>query len=147
MNLSKQYFLKLIGVLFFILLLSNVGFSQTKAQPRKKSIPRPAAQNGSFLYNLHCESCHLKDGSGVPNLINNNLVKGDRKPLIDKLLQDVSSQQEEGLEIPIQMPAFDYLKDNEIAAILNYIRHSFGNRGSIITPFDVTKQRSIKNKK
>ena len=41
------------------------------------------------------------------------------------------------------MPAFGWeLKDDQIAAVLTYIRNSWGNAAAAVSPDDVGKQRS-----
>ena len=41
------------------------------------------------------------------------------------------------------MTPFEHLlKDDEIAAVLTYVRNSFGNKASAITPDDVKKVRA-----
>ena len=39
------------------------------------------------------------------------------------------------------MPRHDFLKDEDIATILTYIRNSFGNQGDAVTPEEVKAQR------
>jgi mono/diheme cytochrome c family protein len=41
-----------------------------------------------------------------------------------------------------QMPAYaEILNDSQIAAVSNYVRGSWGNRASIVTPQQVAEQR------
>ena len=51
----------------------------------------------------------------------------------------------DGKTYPGQVPMTPYgglLKDDEIAAVLTYVRNSFGNQASPITPAQVTKVRA-----
>lgn len=90
------------------------------------------AEAGAVLYNKYCGACHMAngkgDGSRFPPIAGSDWVKGDQKRLIDVVLN--------GLQGPIEvngkpydgtMPAVDYLKDEEIAQILTYVRKEFGD--------------------
>src|SRR5690606_13432139 len=92
---------------------------------------------GAQLYNLYCAACHLRDGKGdggrFPSLAGTDWVTGDKRRLIDVVLN--------GLEGPIVvneqpfngiMPPHSFLKDTEVASVLTYIRKSFGNDASTI---------------
>jgi mono/diheme cytochrome c family protein len=69
-------------------------------------------------------------------------VNGDKRKLIDVVLN--------GLNIPITvkgnpynnlMPAHNFLRDDDIAQVLNYIRQNFTNHGTPISAMDVKKAR------
>ena len=50
-------------------------------------------------------------------------------------------------QVPM-MPFKDLLSDEEIAAVLTYVRNAFGNKASVITPKKVNEVReATKNKK
>ena len=45
---------------------------------------------------------------------------------------------------PYGMPPFAYLLSNEqVAAVVTYMRQSWGNRGTAVSPVDVAKYRSV----
>ncbi|MBP6410470.1 MAG: cytochrome c [Pseudarcicella sp.] len=155
--LFNQLTFRLITVLFLFICTQNFSCAQNKTTTKteikkRKSIPRPAAKDGAKLYTQHCENCHQKDGSGVQNmnppLVKTSYVQGDSKQLITILLKGLSTGVViDGEEYNNPMPSFSYLKDDEIAAILNFIRHSWGNTGAIITPGEVTHHRKLIIKK
>jgi aldose sugar dehydrogenase len=100
--------------------------------------PRAVAQSvagtdslGASAYLTYCGSCHKSDGSGVagsfPALVNSTVLYGQRDQLIAKVLFGSTSKDTEQ-----QMPAFAFLKDKEIAGILNYIRKNFANNHELI---------------
>lgn len=105
------------------------------AQSLNESIKR-----GKEAYALYCQSCHMEDGKGTPD-INPPLAKADylRKPsktLINVILKGQSGEVVvNGKKYNALMPAQDYLDDQQIADILNYVRNSWGNKISgAITP-------------
>ncbi|MDR2636189.1 MAG: cytochrome c [Campylobacteraceae bacterium] len=79
-------------------------------------------QGGGEIYEINCQGCHMADGKGdkgagvYPALANN--VK----------LSSVSTTMEIVTNGLNGMPSFrEYLTDEEILEVVNYIRVSFGN--------------------
>lgn len=135
------------------LLLSLGASAQHKAA--KKSTKKPAGglaaaiANGKVVYSKVCITCHMADGGGVPNmnppLIGTKYVLGDKTQLINIVLKGFKDE----IEINDQtfsntMPAQDYLKDQEIADVLTYIRNNFGNKASQVKVAEVKAQRAKK---
>jgi nitrite reductase (NO-forming) len=95
---------------------------------------------GKEVYTLFCQSCHMEDGKGTPD-INPPVAKADyiKKPaktLIGVILNGQSGEVvENGKKFNIPMPAQNYLSDIQIADVLNYVRNSWGNKiPGTITP-------------
>ena len=111
---------------------------------------QPAKQSGSELYKQYCLTCHQVNGSGVPKmnppLIKTSYVTGDKKKLIKWVLQgSVENVPIDGEYYTNNMPAQNYLTDQQIADVLTFIRSNFGNKASAITPAEVkTVRASIK---
>jgi mono/diheme cytochrome c family protein len=104
---------------------------------------------GKVVYNNTCATCHMADGLGVqrmnPPLNQTTYVLGDKTRLISIVLNGFSEDVEiNGERYSNTMPAHDFLKDDEIANVLTYIRNSFGNKASVITVADVKKVRAAK---
>jgi len=102
---------------------------------------------GSRLYGDSCGSCHGADGAGVPGdsppMQNDPLVTGNPVTLIRVMTQGtakITSQQEKSLYTNT-MPADYHLSDDQIAALLTYMRHDFGGNASPITADQVTQVR------
>lgn len=106
-------------------------------------------QRGKKVYDLYCLACHQADGGGVPRmnppLSKTTYVLGDKKVLIGIVLK--------GLDEPIEingdtytniMAPHDFLKDQEIADVLTYVRNSFGNKASLVTAAEVKALRATK---
>jgi mono/diheme cytochrome c family protein len=101
------------------------------AVPALASAATPQSQ---FLDN--CSACHQATGKGVkgafPALAGSPLVQGDPKIVITTVLNGRAG-----------MPAFkDDLTDADLAAILTYVRGSWGNKASAIKPAEVVAARN-----
>ena len=101
---------------------------------------------GAKIYQQYCSTCHQMNGKGAsgrfPPLINTDWVTGDTERLIKVMLNGM----EGSLRIEDEvyngaMPQHSFLKDEEIAQVLTYIRSSFGNEASEITEKQVQKIR------
>ena len=104
----------------------------------------------------YCTTCHQADGkglvaSGFPPLTGTNWVSGNEDRLIKIALKGVMGPIEVvGKNYPGQVPMTPFgglLKDNEIAAVLTYVRNSFGNNASPITPDKVKQVRAVTERK
>lgn len=115
-----------------------------------QQVRQTSKQRGDALYKQYCLSCHQANGSGVPKmnppLIKTSYVTGDKKKLIKWVLQgSVEHADIDGESYSNNMPAQNYLTDQQIADVLTYIRASFGNKASAVLPAEVkTVRASIK---
>ncbi len=93
-------------------------------------------------------ACHQADGSGVPRLnpplIKTSYVTGDKKKLVTIVLNGLKGGEVEidGNVFDSPMAPQDFLKDQEIADVLTYIRNSFGNKASAVAPAEVKSVRA-----
>jgi mono/diheme cytochrome c family protein/glucose/arabinose dehydrogenase len=104
----------------------------------------------------YCSTCHQPDGkglgsSGFPPLANSIWSSGDEERLIKLSLKGLLGPIEvNGTKYPGQVPMTQFeglLNDEEMAAVLTYVRNDFGNKASVITPEKVKKIRAkIKDK-
>jgi mono/diheme cytochrome c family protein len=102
---------------------------------------------GKKLYEQYCLTCHQADGGGVPKLnpplISTSYVTGDKQKLVQWVLKGSTENVPiDGKYYSNNMPPQAYLKDDEIANILTYIRNSFGNKASAITAAEVKSIRA-----
>ncbi len=131
----------------FIVMISFTLFSWKQQPGIKESIER-----GKKVYETYCLACHQADGSGVPRLnpplAKTTYVTGDKKRLVEIILKGLDEEIEiNGEYYNNVMAPHDFLKDEEVADVLTYIRNSFGNKASQVTPADVKKIREAVNKK
>ncbi|HSK12118.1 MAG TPA: cytochrome c [Phnomibacter sp.] len=106
-------------------------------------------ENGKKVYTKNCLACHMADGNGVPGLNpplgKTDWVTGDKKRLINIILKGLNDPiVVNGDEYANPMPPQDFLSDQEIADVLTYIRASFGNKASAVSPADVKHLRPKK---
>lgn len=103
-----------------------------------------------------CGTCHQPDGkglpaSGFPPLTGNNWVLGNQDRLIKLVLNGMHGPIEvQGKQYPGQVPMTAFgamLTDDEIAAVVTYVRNSFGNKASAITPAKVMEVRAATKSK
>jgi mono/diheme cytochrome c family protein len=97
------------------------------------------------LYALYCAACHSPEGLGAPGLIP-PLTKNDwvrtKSRLIQVVLHGLSGRIEvNGLPYEQEMPSFKHLTDDELAALLSYVRASFGNNANAVTASEVAEER------
>ena len=108
---------------------------------------------GKAIYQELCFACHGPDGKGMkvdgapagttlaPPLGGSKTVLGHRDGMINVVLHGltgpVGGRKYDALMVP--MASND---DEWIASVVSFIRNSFGNRASLVTPADVTKVRA-----
>ena len=129
---------------------------QKKATPATVKTQKPAAApagiqasiaRGNALYMRTCIACHQKDGGGVPRmnppLIKTSYVLGDKTRLINIVLKGLNERIEiEDEEYSNPMPPQPQLTDEEVADVLTFVRNSFGNKASAVTPAEVKATRA-----
>ncbi|MBW7893065.1 MAG: HEAT repeat domain-containing protein, partial [Chitinophagaceae bacterium] len=110
-----------------------------------------------FAMDGYCGTCHQPDGkglpaSGFPPLAGTKWVTGNEERLIKVVLKGLLGPIDiNGRKYPGQVPMTPFeglLNDEEVAAVLTYVRNSFGNAASVIQPATVKKVReSVQSKK
>lgn len=106
-------------------------------RPLKTTAAPVTEVSGKNLYEAYCASCHKADGKGItgtfPALEKSATVNGDFKTLSQIILNGLKDKTIDGVKYEAPMPAFNFLKDEEATAIINYIRTNFNNQASTIT--------------
>ncbi len=102
---------------------------------------------GHKIYYKYCSACHQENGQGAggrfPTLAGTDWVLGDKSRLIEVVLQGLEGTIEiNGEPFTGLMPKHNFLKDEEIAMILTYIRSNFGNNASEIKKEEVRQVRN-----
>lgn len=132
-----------------------------KAQTQHDEPPEPAQikvpvgqaealyTQGRKLYEEHCVDCHQRGGEGVPRiyppLVNNEAIL---MPYPINAIRIVVNggfpPSTQGNPRPYGMPPFSQdLSDNEIAAVVSYVRQSWGNHAAPVSPAEVSSARGI----
>ncbi|HEX4138766.1 MAG TPA: cytochrome c [Candidatus Methylacidiphilales bacterium] len=119
--------------------LSGVARAQTAADDTSA---------GHDLFVANCSSCHQTTGMGLPNMApalkDNPIVAGDQGQLINIVLKGPAAV------LPADRPKFGSntmdpfyykLDDNQVAAILTYVRREFGKGAAPVPAKDVAAAR------
>jgi mono/diheme cytochrome c family protein len=123
----------LLGAMLF-----GVGF--LSMMPSEHS---PARNDGEAIYMTRCMSCHQIDGAGIagvfPPLNDTEWVVGDKGRVIRIVLDGMMGETEvQGVVYSGAMPPWKtFLSDEEIAAVVTYIRNAWDNEASDVTPQEV----------
>ncbi|CAN5489134.1 hypothetical protein BH23BAC1_BH23BAC1_32010 [soil metagenome] len=125
--------------------ISGLNSSETMAKVNEN----PKFSAGQKIYQNYCSSCHKIDGSGLngifPPLKGSPKVSGDKDLLINLVLKGISgSSHLKNSEYEQEMPAFNFLSDQQITEVLNLIRKDFGNNSGLVSPQEVAKVREVK---
>jgi cytochrome c6 len=94
--------------------------------------PGGLVKQGQQIFENNCAQCHLKSGKGLPGtfpaLDKDPFVAGDPKPVLATVLNGRKGTLG-------QMPSWkDKLDNQEVAAVVTYIRQAWSNRASAVTP-------------
>jgi len=126
--------------------LKSVGGSAVDPPPLPADDPR--MQAGKAIYRDSCSACHGLDGRGVPNLFpalaDAATVRAtDPTSTIRVLLRGARSASTKAEPTAPAMPSFSWqLDDKQAAAVLTYVRNSWGAAAPAVNPDQVSKARS-----
>jgi mono/diheme cytochrome c family protein len=107
-----------------------------------------AQSDGKQVFSTTCAACHQATGEGVPGvyppLAGSEWVTGDDAKVVRILLHGVTGPIEvAGETFNSMMPPWGAtLKDADIAAVLTYVRSTWGNKGTPITAAKVASIRA-----
>jgi mono/diheme cytochrome c family protein len=103
---------------------------------------------GSAIYRDQCSACHGIEGKGVPGLFpsvaNSSMVRSnDATTVMRIVLRGARSVATSAEPTAPGMPSYGWqLDDGQVAAVLNYIRNSWGGAAPAIEAKDVNRVRS-----
>jgi len=128
------------------------GIAEATSRPASSALPRTESSLlislGKTVYDAKCASCHGAQGEGKPPhwppLANNQSIEMESavNP-IRMVLNGGYPPGTEGNPRPYGMPPFaGMLSDNEVAAVVSYIRTAWGNRGAPVSAREANELRS-----
>ncbi len=121
----------------------------TQVRPTEQQIGAMVKQ-GAAIYEKHCADCHQPDGTGVPRVYpplakNRSILMSHPNNPIRMVLVGGFPPSTEGNPRPYGMPPFAYdLSDQEVAAVVTYIRQSWGNSAAPVSPIEVGASRGVR---
>ena len=112
-----------------------------------------ATADGAQVFNDTCVACHQPDGKGKPGEFppfagNPDLFLAPDFPAVVALKGLEGSIEVAGQTFDNVMPPFDFLTDDEIAAVVKYVRSTWGNDAARpagfadVTPAEVAARRA-----
>lgn len=100
--------------------------------------------DGAALYATNCQSCHQANGEGLqgafPSLKDSKIVLDDNpETMVDIIMNGYSGREKEGFPPMPAVGTDNKLSAEEIAAIMNHEKTSWGNNAKQVTPEQVQK--------
>lgn len=113
----------------------------------------PPMTAGKAIFDDSCAACHHRDGKGVPGLFpalaGSASVQSDKATsLLRVVLVGAKSVATAGAPTGPAMPSYNWqLDDAQVAAVVTYIRNSWGNKASAVVAGDVSTARKDLDKR
>jgi mono/diheme cytochrome c family protein len=127
--------------------LKDSGTGGGGSNPTAVAAEDTAMRAGMAIYKDSCAACHKDSGLGesdlFPRLAGSAVVQSDdATTLVRVVLQGSRAVSTPSRPTAPAMPAFDWrLDDAQVAAVLTYIRNSWGNRAASVAAGTVASQR------
>jgi mono/diheme cytochrome c family protein len=128
--------------------LKDNGTAGSTPKPNPVAANDDAMRAGAAIYKDSCAVCHRDAGTGeahlFPRFAGSALVQSDDPTtLVRVVLQGTRAVSTPTMPTAPAMPAFDWrLNDTQVAAVLTYIRNSWGNAATPVSPGAVASQRT-----
>ena len=116
--------------------------------PDPSTVKVAATASGAQIFSATCAACHQADGAGMANqyppLAGSEFVNGDAQRLIHIVLRGLTGEVEvAGETFKGEMPGWaPALNNAQVAAVLTYVRKSFGNNAPPVTAAKVAQIRT-----
>lgn len=130
--------------------LKSLPQTETPSEPHAVSRSQDiesVMQLGAKLYDKHCAECHRANGTGhppdYPTLAGNRAVTMHSAVNPIRMVLNGGYAPSTGRDPrPFGMPPFGYaLNDTEVAAVVSYMRNSWGNRAPLVSPAEANRYR------
>ncbi len=117
-------------------------------QPQAFNASDPVMKAGQAIYRDQCSACHKLDGSGVAEMFPAlkaapSVRASDPMSLIHVVMNGAKSASTERAPTGPGMPSYAWqLNDEQIAAVLTYVRNAWGNAAPPVSESDVRSART-----
>jgi mono/diheme cytochrome c family protein len=128
--------------------LKDSGLGGSAPKPDPVAAGDNAMRAGAAIYKDSCAVCHRDAGTGeahlFPRLAGSALVQSDDSTtLVRVVLQGTRAVSTPNMPTAPAMPAFDWrLDDAQVAAVLTYIRNSWGNAAAPVAASTIASRRT-----
>jgi mono/diheme cytochrome c family protein len=127
--------------------VAGVGVARVRIAVPVQSALQASMARGKQVYLQACLACHMATAIGVegmnPPLIKTKFVLGDKAALVKIVLNGMKGNVDiDGDTYRGVMAPHSDLTDQQIADVLTYVRNSFGNKASAVTPAQVKAVRA-----
>jgi mono/diheme cytochrome c family protein len=108
----------------------------------------PEMASGGAIYRDQCSACHGLDGKGInrlfPAVANSSMARADDPTSVIRIvLRGARSVSTPAEPTAPGMPSYGWqLNDSQVAAVLTYIRNSWGGAAPTVSPDDVSRLRA-----
>jgi mono/diheme cytochrome c family protein len=132
--------------------LKSLPASDDEARQARRAAATPSPEQmaaGARLFEKHCVDCHRAEGKGMPPAYpplagNRALTADEAANSIRIVLYGGFAPGTRGNPRPYGMPPFGpALSDAEVAALVTYLRNSWGNHAPAVAAYDVDRYRSV----
>jgi len=125
-----------------------------KSLPGRQDTPPPLAKDtpvmvaGNAIYRDQCAACHGLDGKGIarlfPSIADSSMVRSDDPTTVIRIvLRGARSVATKAEPTAPGMPSYAWqLTDEQIAAVLTYMRNAWGGAAPEVKPAEVTRLKS-----
>ena len=138
--------------------LINEGYPKRNKSVYKDKVPawvkqdsalKKAYADGQKTYGQFCAACHQPNGKGManiaPSLVKSDWVTEDSSVLIGVAVHGLSGpihiNGKLAENIPPVMPGHGFLKDQQLADVLTYVRNAWGNKADAVSTDDIKTYR------
>jgi mono/diheme cytochrome c family protein len=128
--------------------LKDSGEGTVSARPDPVAANNNAMRAGAAIYKDSCAACHRDSGEGevklFPRLAGSAQVQSDDPTTLARVvLHGTRAVSTSGAPTAPAMPSFDWrLDDTQVAAVLTYIRNTWGNAAGSVSAGTVASQRA-----
>jgi mono/diheme cytochrome c family protein len=126
-----------------LLLGAQAVHGQGKTQQGPPASSARETPTGAEIYAVECSGCHQANGAGISGLFpplksSAALFTDGAKRAIEAVLFGQQGSIIDGRKYTLPMPAFsEKLSNQEVAAVLNHIRNSWGQSAPALTDQDI----------
>ncbi len=122
-----------------------------EAASDRSLLVQTSAGRGAELYQQFCAACHQTEGRGVPGefppLAGSDWVAGDKGRLIRVVLHGMQGPIViDGQQYDEVMPGHGFLGNNDVAALLTYVRNRFGDGADPVHDSEVLLVRNSEDR-